>query len=33
MIAIYGEEPVEMMAERLPQRIRNGEFTVVRTLQ
>ena len=33
MIASYGEEPVAIMAERLPQRIRNGEFTVIRTLQ
>ena len=29
MIASYGEEPVAVMAERLPQRIRNGEFTVI----
>ncbi|MEO1159673.1 MAG: hypothetical protein AAFW74_04330 [Pseudomonadota bacterium] len=33
MIASYGEEPVAIMAERLPERIRNGEFTVIRTLQ
>jgi predicted YcjX-like family ATPase len=32
MIATYGEEPVAVMAERLPQRIRNGEFTVMRHL-
>ena len=30
MIATYGEEPVAVMAERLPERIRNGEFTVLR---
>ena len=30
MIATYGEEPVAVMAERLPERIRNGEFTVSR---
>jgi predicted YcjX-like family ATPase len=33
MIATYGEEPVAIMAERLPERIRAGEFTVVRTRQ
>jgi len=33
MIASYGEEPVAVMAERLPQRIRNGEFTVARSIQ
>jgi hypothetical protein len=33
MIATYGEEPVAVMCERLPQRIRNGEFTVGRTKQ
>ena len=32
MIATYGEEPVAVMAERLPERIRNGEFTVMRNL-
>jgi predicted YcjX-like family ATPase len=32
MIATYGEEPVAVMAERLPERIRNGEFTVVRKI-
>ncbi len=32
MIATYGEEPVAVMAERLPERIRNGEFTVMRKL-
>jgi predicted YcjX-like family ATPase len=33
MIATYGEEPVASMTERLPERIRAGEFTVVRTRQ
>ncbi len=33
MIATYGEEPVAVMCERLPDRIRNGEFTVGRTKQ
>lgn len=28
MIATYGEEPVAVMCERLPERIRAGEFTV-----
>jgi hypothetical protein len=29
-VAAYGEEPVARLAERLPERVRNGEFTVVR---
>jgi len=33
MIATYGEEPVATMCERLPDRIRAGEFTVGRTKQ
>jgi hypothetical protein len=33
MIATYGEEPVICMTERLPERIRTGEFTVSRTKQ
>ena len=33
MIATYGEEPVAEMCQRLPERIRNGEFTVGRTQQ
>jgi hypothetical protein len=33
MIASYGEEPIARMAERLPERIRRGEFTVVKTKQ
>ena len=33
MIATYGEEPVAVMCERLPERIRAGEFTVMKTRQ
>ncbi len=33
MIASYGEEPVAVMCERLPERIRTGEFTVMKTKQ
>jgi hypothetical protein len=33
MIACYGEEPVAKLAERLPERIRAGEFTVGQTRQ
>jgi hypothetical protein len=33
MIAAYGEEPVAHMTERLPERIRAGEFTVNKTKQ
>ena len=33
MIATYGEEPVAKMAERLPERIRAGEFTISKTKQ
>ena len=33
MIATYGEEPVAVMCERLPERIRSGEFTVGKTHQ
>ena len=33
MIATYGEEPVARMAERLAERIRQGEFTVGKTTQ
>ncbi len=33
MIATYGEEPVAAMCARLPERIRNGEFTVSKTQQ
>ena len=33
MIATYGEEPVAHMTERLPERIRAGEFTISKTKQ
>jgi len=33
MIASYGEEPVAVMCERLPERIRAGEFTLSKTQQ
>ena len=33
MIATYGEEPVARMAERLSERIRIGEFTIIRSMQ
>jgi predicted YcjX-like family ATPase len=33
MIATYGEEPVAVMCERLPERIRAGEFTLAKTRQ
>lgn len=33
MIASYGEEPVAVMCERLPERIRAGEFTLSKTKQ
>lgn len=33
MISTYGEEPVAKMTERLPERIRVGEFTIARTTQ
>ena len=33
MIATYGEEPVAVMCERLPERIRSGEFTISKTRQ
>jgi predicted YcjX-like family ATPase len=33
MIATYGEEPVAKMTEGLADRIRQGEFTVIRTRQ
>jgi hypothetical protein len=33
MITSYGEEPVAAMCERLPERIRTGEFTVMKTRQ
>ena len=33
MISTYGEEPVAVMCERLPERIRAGEFTLPKTRQ
>jgi predicted YcjX-like family ATPase len=33
MIATYGEEPVAVMCERLPERVRIGEFTLPKTRQ
>ena len=33
MVATYGEEPVAVMCERLPERIRTGEFSVAQTKQ
>jgi hypothetical protein len=33
LIGTYGEEPVARMAERLPERIRAGEFTLNKTRQ
>ena len=33
MIATYGEEPVAAMCERLPERVRVGEFTLPKTRQ
>jgi len=32
-VETYGEEPVASFAERLPDRIRRGEFTIDRTRQ
>ena len=31
LISTYGEEPVAVMCQRLPERIRGGEFTLART--
>ena len=31
LITSYGEEPVAVMCQRLPERIRSGEFTLART--
>ena len=33
LISTYGEEPVARMAERLPERILQGEFTISKTKQ
>jgi predicted YcjX-like family ATPase len=33
LIATYGEEPVAVMCERLPERVRTGEFTLAKSRQ
>ncbi len=33
LVAAYGEDAVAVLAERLPERVRHGEFTVNRILQ
>jgi hypothetical protein len=33
LITTYGEEPVAVMCERLPERVRSGEFTLARSQQ
>jgi predicted YcjX-like family ATPase len=33
LITTYGEEPVAVMCERLPQRVRAGEFTLAQSRQ
>lgn len=33
LITTYGEEPVAVMCERLPERVRAGEFTLAKTHQ
>lgn len=33
LITTYGEEPVAVMCERLPERVRGGEFTLARSRQ
>jgi predicted YcjX-like family ATPase len=33
LITTYGEEPVAVMCERLPERVRAGEFTLARSRQ
>jgi predicted YcjX-like family ATPase len=33
MVATYGEEPVAVMCEKLPERIRTGEFSLAQTKQ
>lgn len=33
LITTYGEEPVAVMCERLPERVRSGEFTLARSRQ
>lgn len=33
LIQTYGEEPVAIMCERLPERVRQGEFTLAKSRQ
>lgn len=33
LITTYGEEPVAVMCERLPERVRTGEFTLAKVHQ
>lgn len=33
LISTYGEEPVAVMCQRLPERVRAGEFTLARSRQ
>ncbi|MFN4143582.1 hypothetical protein [Aestuariivirga sp.] len=33
LITTYGEEPVAVMCERLPERVRSGEFTLAKSRQ
>jgi predicted YcjX-like family ATPase len=33
LITTYGEEPVAIMCERLPERVRGGEFTLAKSCQ
>lgn len=33
LIQTYGEEPVAVMCERLPERVRQGEFTLAKSRQ
>ena len=33
LITTYGEEPVAVMCERLPERVRGGEFTIAKSRQ
>ncbi|PZF75628.1 hypothetical protein DK847_17455 [Aestuariivirga litoralis] len=33
LISTYGEEPVAVMCQRLPERVRGGEFSLISTRQ
>lgn len=33
LISTYGEEPVAVMCQRLPERVRGGEFSLARSTQ